>query len=115
MHGIRVMNLENRAILVSDLYIAQNFWQRLKGLLGTSELAAGKGLLIRPCSSVHTLGMKYPIDVLFLSSELEVLKVVDSLQAMRAVYCPGSSFVLELPAGTAIKTSTAIGHYLGIK
>lgn len=78
-------------------------------------MSAGNGLLIRPCSSVHTFGMRYPIDVLFLNPELKVLKVVDSLASMRAVGKLGSSMALELPAGTAAKTNTVVGHHLTIK
>jgi uncharacterized membrane protein (UPF0127 family) len=115
MKGTEVINQDNKAILVSKLYIAQTFWPRLKGLLGTSELAAGNGLLIHPCSSIHTFGMKYPIDVIFLSSELEVLRVIDSISAMRAACCLGSAMALELPAGTAAKAHTLAGHHLTIK
>lgn len=115
MKGTEIINQENKVVLVSRLYIAQTFWSRLKGLLGTSELTAGEGLLIRPCSSIHTFGMRYPIDVLFLSSELKVLKIVHSIPAMRAACCWGSAVALELPVGTAVKTNTRVGHYLAIK
>jgi uncharacterized membrane protein (UPF0127 family) len=114
MEGTVVINNENQAVLASRLYIAQTFWTRLRGLLGTAELVEGKGLLICPCNSIHTIGMRYPIDVLFLSSQLEVLRVVNSITAMRAAYCFKSAMALELPAGMASKTKTIAGHQLVI-
>lgn len=115
MKGSQVINQENMAILVFELQIAQTFFSRLRGLLGTAVLPIGKGLLLRPCNSVHTLGMRYPIDVLFLNSDLEVLKIVAALPPMRTVACLSSEMVLELPAGTVAQTNTVVGHRLVCK
>lgn len=115
MKGTVVINQESQVVLAAKLAIAQTFWLRLKGLIGTTTLASGEGLLIRPCGSVHTIGMKYPIDVLFLSSDLRVLKVVHAMGTMRTACCLNSAMALELPAGTAAKTGTVAGQQLIIK
>lgn len=52
-------------LLVASLHLADTFWPRLKGLLGTAALSEGEGLLLRPCNCVHTCGMRYAIDVFF--------------------------------------------------
>lgn len=45
---------------------ANTFWTRMVGLLSTPHLEPGEGLLIEPCNSVHMLGMRYPLDIVFL-------------------------------------------------
>jgi len=81
--------------------VMNTFWTRLKGLLGSSGLEEGHGLLISPCHSIHTIGMKYPIDVIFLDKNYSVLKVVKRLAPYRAASYSGAAKTLELPAGSA--------------
>ena len=73
-----------------------NFFDRMIGLLGTSKLENDEGLLIEPCSSVHTFGMRYSIDVLFLDRQLTIVKTVESLKPWRVAASGLSSLVLEL-------------------
>lgn len=61
-----------------------------------------------PCSSVHALGMRYSIDVLFMSKAGMVLKIVADLSPGRMA--GGSAYVLELPAGTATATGTMVNE-----
>ncbi|MBP2654125.1 MAG: hypothetical protein H6Q73_1694 [Firmicutes bacterium] len=107
-----VMNKNNNAILASDAVVADTFYTRLRGLIGTPCLLNGQGLLIRPCNSIHTVGMRYSIDVLFLSSDLRIIKMVSALKPLRLRVCIGSVAVLELPAGTIKETFTEEGHVL---
>lgn len=84
----------------------------MKGLLGTSELRPGHGLLILPSQAVHTFFMRYPIDVLFLDQG-RVLGAVKRLVPNRIspIYLRAES-VLELPAGTIEETHTEPGDYV---
>ena len=70
---MRVRNLSRDADLADHATVADNFWRRLRGLLGRSGLEAGEGLVIRPCNSVHMLGMRFPLDVLYLDRAGTVL------------------------------------------
>lgn len=111
-----VVNANNHAVLAGQVKGAQGFFSRLCGLLGTSVLPAGAGLLLEPCSSIHMLGMRYALDVLFLSWEDQVLKVVENMRpGGRFAVCSKAAKALELPAGTISATQTAIGHYLCIQ
>lgn len=114
MPGARLWNPNKQVALAENLRVADSFFRRLKGLLGTSCLPAGLGLVIRPCNSVHMLGMRYPIDVLFVNAAGEVLRVCHSLQPWRAAYCRSADWVVELPAGTAAATNTAPGDRIEI-
>jgi uncharacterized membrane protein (UPF0127 family) len=93
--------------------VAACFWLRLRGLLFRPPLAADEGLLILPCSSVHTIGMRQPIDVVFLSADATVLKVAESLRPMRTAACRGARAVLELQAGRARALGLVAGANAG--
>jgi uncharacterized protein len=85
---------------------------RLRGLLGRRGLAAGEGMLIRPAPSVHTLFMRFPVDVVFLDRSLTVVKVVHGLRAWRAAGARKAAAALELPAGAAATAGVRAGDVL---
>ena len=66
----QMVRITDRAVVCERAYIARSWLARLRGLLGTSELPADEGLWLSPCNSVHSLGMRYAIDVIFLNREL---------------------------------------------
>lgn len=86
--------------------------KRRTGLLKHTGLAEGEGLWIVPCEGVHTFGMKFAIDVVFLSKKRVVLKVRKDMAKRRLSLCLRAHSVLELPAGMAEKTSTQSGDQL---
>lgn len=81
--------------------VADSYLLRLRGLLGRHELPAGEGLLLRPCGSVHTWFLRFPIDVVFLDRELTVLRVLPRMRRWRVAGARGAKAVLELAAGEA--------------
>lgn len=95
-----------RGILLAEhVEVADSFWRRFQGLLGRDELPAGEGLLITHCSSVHTLGMAFPIDVLHLDGAGRVQAIVPAMQPWRlGPWVGGCAAVLELPAGASAVT-----------
>ncbi|MBI2953439.1 MAG: DUF192 domain-containing protein [Chloroflexi bacterium] len=96
--------------------IAASLWLRFKGLLGTSHLAAGEGLLLQPCQSVHTFFMAYPIDVLFLDRESRVVHLCNRLRPFRiSRHIFRARSAIELPAGEIERTGTRIGDLLRIE
>lgn len=80
--------------------IASSFVERLRGLLFSPEPQLNLGLWIEPCWAIHTFGMNFPIDILFLSKDLRVCKVEHSVPPNRIKFCLKSYFVIELKAGT---------------
>ena len=93
---------------------AERWWSRAVGLLGTRSLADDHGLWLAPCASVHTVGMAYPIDVVFVDGAGAVLKVVPALTAWRASACRGAVSTLELPAGGAARLGIVAGGQLAL-
>jgi uncharacterized membrane protein (UPF0127 family) len=80
---------------------ARGFRARLLGLAFLDRLAADEALLIRRCRSVHTFGMRFPIDVVFVDADFRVLRVVRHLPPRRVASCPGAAAVIEVNAGDA--------------
>lgn len=99
-------------MLATAADVADTSAKRNVGLLRHKSLPEGEGLLITPSEGVHTVGMKFPIDVLFLSRKREVLKLRASMVPFRIALCLRAHSVLELPAGTAAATATAPGDTL---
>jgi uncharacterized membrane protein (UPF0127 family) len=87
---------------------AATFLTRARGLLGR-RLGDNEGLLITPCSAVHSFGMRYPIDVVFLDRNHIVKKVVTNLRPWRIASCIGSRSVLELPVGAVQRLALTPG------
>ena len=72
---------------------------RLRGLIGRREAASP--LLLAPARSIHTCGMRFAIDVVFLDADLRVVKVVRGLRPWRIASARRARAVLELEAGGA--------------
>jgi uncharacterized membrane protein (UPF0127 family) len=105
-----VVNRSRNAVLGARVRRADGFLRRLKGLLGSRALPEGEGLWIVPCEAVHTIGMRYPIDVLFLDAYGRATGCCRGLAPNR--FSPrfrGARGALELPAGTLARTSTREG------
>ena len=99
--------------LVRDLHPAFTFWRRLLGLMFRASLPVGSGLLIAPCQSVHTMHMRFPIDVVFLNKSWGVVGLERYLAPWRVSPTYRDSwFVLECPAGTIDHSGTELGDRL---
>lgn len=87
----------------------ESAFERLRGLLGRPEPEPGVALLLDPCWAVHTVGMRYPIDVVFCDARWRVLRVVAALPPRRCVLVRGATRVLELSAHTARPLGLIVG------
>lgn len=112
-HGIRIINATRGCALVSSGRVANNYWSRLRGLIGARPLAPGEGLLISPCTSVHTHFMSFPIDVVYVDRNDQVVGLDANLAPWRfGRFYRRVRYVVELPAGTAESTGTRVGDRL---
>ncbi|MGE5619375.1 MAG: DUF192 domain-containing protein [Sphingomonadaceae bacterium] len=107
---MRAINVSQGVTVAEEVRHATTLWERARGLLGHSGLPAGEALLLDPCSGIHTFGMAFPIDALFLDRDGVVLHVVREMAPWRmSRYLFSARSVLELPAGTLRRTGTEIG------
>jgi len=113
----QAFNRTRQVPLVTALAVANTHWSRLRGLLGLApdDFRNGNGLWIVPCHGVHTLGMRFPLDVVYLDRSLTVVHVQRGLQPWR--FAPvrlEAASVLELPCPTAAETGTNVGDRIEI-
>ncbi len=108
---LRVTNSQGR-VLADRADIADTSPKRRTGLLKHTRLEPGEGLWIAPTEGIHTFGMKFPIDVAFLSRNKKVLKIRANMVRGRIALSLRAHSVLELPAGTLQATGTVAGDTL---
>ena len=109
---LRVSNLTRQTLLVESLEVADNGSRRRKGLLGRERLMPGGGLWIIPCEAVHTFGMRFPIDLVYLDRRHQILKTRSQMRPCRLSVCLSAQSVIELPSGTVRNTRTMRGDIL---
>jgi uncharacterized membrane protein (UPF0127 family) len=98
--------------VIKNVAKTTNFLERMWGLLGRQKLEVDEGLLISPCSSVHTFGMRFTIDVVFLNKDLTIVKTVESLKPWRMAASNKSYMVLELADKSINKLQLITGQQL---
>lgn len=106
---LRIVNLSRGTELANSALLADKGETRRKGLLGRECLAEGEGLWIVPCEGVHTVGMKFPIDLAYLDRRHLIKKIKCAVKPWRLSVCLSAHSVLELPSGTLHKTFTQAG------
>ena len=113
---LRIVNSTKGTLLASRAEIADCFRKRLVGLLGRRALDPGCALWLFPSNAIHTIGMRFPIDVVMLSRNATVVKVCAGVRPYSVVW-PNfqAQSVLELPANAIAKSSTAAGDLLKIE
>lgn len=113
----QAFNITRHVSLATDVAIADTHWSRLRGLIAVDpdDFGNGKGLWIRPCRGVHTLAMRFTIDVVYLDRAGKVVHVERNLRPWR--FSPirlKAASVLELPSQTLTTTKTALGDCIEI-
>ena len=110
-----VSKADGTAAVCDRCLLAESARLRTKGLLGRDSLPEGEGILLRPGSSIHMFFMRFPIDAVFLSRDLTVLRVAADLKPWRMASRLGARSVLELPAGTCARVGLSAGDRLVIE
>jgi len=107
-----MLMLEGRQeIVAKKVKLANTFFARLMGLMGKTHLAPDEALVIEPCAQVHTMFMRFPIDLLFLDQDNYVLKTVAGLSPYRvSPKVAGARKVVELASGTIAEKHITVGE-----
>ncbi len=108
-----VFNKTRESFLSLGVVAADTHLSRLKGLLGRLRLKSDEGIWVLPSQGVHTIGVLFAIDLIYLGPDHRVLHVVESLGTFRIgpirMHC---SSVLELPTRTIYSSNTEVGDEL---
>lgn len=106
-----VVRPANGTVVCPRVRVATSWWPRLRGLLARPPLASGEGFWLAPCNSIHTVGMTYAIDVVFMDDADRIVAVAAEVAPLRFRWGPrGSCAALELPPGEAHRLELVIGE-----
>lgn len=109
---MRVSNVTRQTVLAQCAEVADRGEKRRKGLLGRQQLASGEGLWILPCEAVHTVGMRFPLDLVYLDRQHRVKKIKTAVPPWRLSACFSAHSILELAAGAIRNSQTRLGDQL---
>lgn len=114
---IEVHNVARGTTVGRSIRVARSFWARGRGLMFHSELPDDAGLLIDPCSSIHMFFMRFPLDVLYLSTDDRVVRVQRNIRPWRVgpIHSSGARYVIELPVGAIDRSLTDVGDQLELR
>ncbi len=102
---------EAGGIAALDVTLPRGLLGRMRGLLGQAGLEPGRGMLIRT-KQVHTIGMRFAIDVIYLSRRGSVLRVETLPPGKIGPFVARARWVLELNVGEAARLGIAAGQAL---
>ena len=124
--SIRIETLTNQELIADKCYVAESFFERVRGLIGTKSLEVGEGMWFGECNNIHMWFMSIPIDVLFVrpyettpesvpgKNYYTILSVRPKIRPWRLfpVHGLGATDTVELPAGTAERCQLKAGDTL---
>ena len=110
-----LVNVRTGSVIAEVVESALDSKSRRKGLLGRDSLADSHALVLAPCGSVHTIGMRFPIDVLFMNADGSVIKIVERMGAWRMAGSLQACITVELPTGSVQRHHVLTGDRLSIQ
>lgn len=112
---MRIVNARTGRVLAEKVAIARTLASKTVGLMFSSQLPDRSAVIIPGCRQVHTLFVRFPIDVIFIGPDCCVVGVVEHLRPFRvSPYCHKAATVIELPAGTVSRNEIVIGDVLSL-
>ena len=113
MEKVCVFNKTRQSFLSLGVTVADSHLSRLVGLLGRRKLRSDEGLWVIPSQGIHTIGLLFPLDVVYLNEQNQVIHLIESLGTFRiAPVRAQCCSVLELPTRTIYTSQTQIGDEL---
>jgi len=109
-----LVNATQKTIVSDRCHFANTVLKRMVGLLNRGRFDRGEGLLLDRCYGIHTVGMRFPIDVLFLDKDLHVIRAIKALPPWRTCAVKKSVYVLEVPVGAIEASRTGEGDQIQI-
>lgn len=109
----QVLRSGESTALWHEVKLANRPWSRLKGLLGRTSLGPEEGLWFTPCNSIHSIGMKFVFDAVFLDKTGKVVALKEHIPPGKLLPIVwGAAQVLELSAGAIAAKGLTVGDHL---
>lgn len=113
---MKITNITKGSTVAERAGLAKTTLERMKGLLGRTSLPEGEGLVISPCTSIHTFWMRFAIDAVFYDRKMRVVSVYKELKPFRvSSWHPFAAGVIEVPSGAACKAGIEAGDQLSFE
>ena len=103
---MKKIELTRDGVKICYVFVANTFWTRFKGLMGKTEqeIEDMGGLLIKPCSQIHTFFMKAAIDVVYFDKNWNIIKLDEKVAPGKCCKSvKGAKFLIEFPSGSIDK------------
>lgn len=110
-----LVNATKKTVVSDNCHFANTVLKRMVGLLNRGKFDKGEGLLLDRCHGIHTFGMRFAIDVLFLDKDFCVIRAVKALPPYRTCVVKKSVYVLEVPVGALDVSRTDEGDQIQIR
>jgi uncharacterized membrane protein (UPF0127 family) len=107
-------NVATGRVIAQTIIPAFDSETRRKGLLGRGSLADGAAMIIAPTNAIHTFGMRFPIDVVFVRRSGAVVKIRERVMPWRMSMAHLAYAVIELPAGAVERAQLKVGDVVGV-
>jgi uncharacterized membrane protein (UPF0127 family) len=109
-----LVNERTGEVIADIVEIARTRQDRRRGLLGRAAFARGSALVLTPCNAIHTVGMRFPIDVAFVDKRGRVRHIVRKLGPSRISICLRAKTTIECPAGQLEEIRLQVGDQIKI-
>lgn len=110
---MKLVDQQTQSNISSRICTSYNFFDRLKGLMFVRDMPEEQAMHIKPCRSVHTCFMRFPIDVVFVNEQLEVVAMEENMKPFRfGKSQPNAYSVFEFKTGTIQNKELHVGQHL---
>jgi uncharacterized protein len=109
---MQLMNARTSGVVASNVEIADTHAARRRGLLGRDGLPNQAALVLPSCNAIHTIGMRFAIDVAFVDASGCVCKIVRNVGRWRFAIAPRARTTIELAAGRVDQAGVNVGDRL---
>ena len=110
-----LVNARNDDTIASEVELASTRATRRRGLLGRDALGAASALIIAPCCAIHTVGMRFAIDVIFVDRKGRVVRTAAAVPPWRIAIAPRAYAAIEMAAGSAAARGVQVGDELALR
>lgn len=113
---MKIVYKKNDKIIAQNAQWARDFFSRMKGLLGRKTFSGNDNidaLLISPCKQVHSIGMNFPFDAIYLDNTMRVIEIFENVRPCRILpFNAAAKSILEMPAGSCKNQGLEVGDVL---
>lgn len=113
---IKLYNSTQNNLISDNVNVAENFFSRAIGLIEKKSFPDAQALVIKPCNSIHTFFMKFPIDVLFVNKNNKIISIYENVKPNRILPVHfNSKLVVELASGQIRVNNICLGDIIRIE